>query len=209
MTARLFSILRRKVGLVDLIAPAQAPSTGVVQYRLKMDSTPTGSFSTNVMTVPRTGYVDPSVAGPQHVIQPGDNVRVIFKPSNFGLSDTAYFWVKLVYIDAANAEMVSPAPGAATLVLPPYSGPVMSGFTATAPSSAAQIDLPRVMENFRIFNSESSTALAIAFQEGGPEVTVPAGKEISSFDGNVSSIWIHGVGGTAQFSASFTYAFPR
>ena len=42
-----------------------------------------------------------------------------------------------------------------------------------------------------------------------PEITIPAGKDISGFDGTVSSIWVRGIVGTVQFSASFTYAFPR
>lgn len=209
MTARLFSILRRKAGLVDLITPFQGPSTGVVQYRLKTDTNPFGSFSTTVMTVPRTGFIDKDVAGAHNVIQPGDNVRIIFKPSNFGLSDTAAFYLKLVFIDGANAEMVTPAPSAGTLVLPPFTGPVQSGFTATAPASVTQVDLPRAMENVRVLNLESSNGLAVSFQDGGPEITVPAGKELSGFYGTASSIWAHGVGGTAQFSISFTYASPR
>jgi len=207
MTARLFSILRRKPGIIDLITPLKPLSSGVAGYRLKTDTNPFGSFSTTVISTGRTGFVDSAVAGPHNVIQPGENVRVIIKPSNYGLSDTDYFWLKLVYLDESNAEL--PSPGAATLVLPTYVGPAMTGFTASAITSVTQIDLPRAMSNFRVLNLDTTNALGLILQEGGPEITIPAGKDISGFDGTVSSIWVRGIVGTVQFSASFTYAFPR
>jgi hypothetical protein len=217
MTApRLFSILRRKPGLIDLITPIRPASELVEQYRLKADvaNNPGGLFATTVMTVPRTGKVDPAVAGPQHVIQPGENVRMIFKPSNFSLSDTDAFWIKLVYIDGASAEMVTPAPGAATLVLPPFTGPLQSGFTASAPTGtgiadALQLDLPRAMENVRILNLDGANPLYVAFDPGGPEMLIPFGKELTGFFGLVSTMFVRSTGGAVQFTTSFTFANPR
>jgi len=209
MTARLFSILRRKPGLIDFVTPALAASTGVVGYRLKTDTSPTGSFSTTVITAPRNGYLDPALAGVHSVIQPGDNVRIVLKPGDFGLSDTAAFWLKLFYVDASNAELGSPAPSAATLVLPPYTGQSVTGFSATAPLSSTQIDLPRAMENFRVSNLDNSKDLMIITQDGGPEITVAAGKDFVNYNGIVSSIWVRGNGGTVNFSATFSYANPR
>lgn len=213
-TPRLFSVLRRKVGLIDLITPIRPQAEGVAQYRLKTDTSPTGAFATTVMTVPNTGKVDPAVQGAQHVIQPGENVRMIFKPSNFSLSDTDALWLKLVYVDASNAEMTSPAPSAATLVLPPVSNGTMFGFTATAPNQATmansvQIDLPRTMSNFRITNNETTNPLFLAFDPGGPEVKVPFGKDVSSLNGMASTIFARATGGTAEFSVSFTLSTPR
>lgn len=208
MTTRLFSILRRKPGLIDFVTPLQAQSAGVKSYRLKTDTTPSGAFATTVMTVPRTGFVDPDVKGAHNVIQPGNNVRVLFKPSNYGLSDAA-FWLKLVFIDEADAEMVTPAPSAPTLISPPTAGSEQMAFTASAPTSALRIDLPRAMNNFRILNLDGANALMVAFQEGGPEATVPFGKENSGFSGIVSSIWVRGVGGAVAFSATFTPATLR
>lgn len=209
MTTRNFSILRRKAGLIDLQTPLQPQSAGVKAYRLKTDTTPSGAFGTTVMTVPNTGFLDPDVKGTHSVIQPGNNVRMVFKPSNFGLSDTAAFWLKLVFIDDADAEMVSPAPSAATLIAPPSAGPEQMGFTGSAPLSALRIDLPRAMDNFRIRNLDAANALMVAFQEGGPEVTVPFGQENSGIYGLVSSIWVRGVGGTVSFSTTYTPASPR
>lgn len=209
MTARLFSILRHKPGLVDLVTQLKAESTGVASYRLKTDTVPTGAFATTVITVPRNGYLDPSLASTHSVIQPGNNVRMVFKPSNFGLTDTGFFWIKLVYVDGAGAEMSNPAPSAPTLVLPPYSGQAPSGFSATAPTTALQIDLPMLMNNFRVLNSDGSNGLGVTFQEGGSEFVVPAGKEFLNYDGVAGSIWVRGVGGATPFSVSFSYANPR
>lgn len=211
---RRFSILRRKVGLVDLITPIRPGSEGVAQYRLKTDTAPTGAFGTAVMTVPLTGLVDPAVAGHQHVIQPGENVRMIFKPGNYSLSDTDAFWLRLFYIDGAGAEMSNPAPGAATLVLPPFSGPGQSGFTATAPvgagfANSVQIDLPRAMENLRVMNNDGTNPLFVAFDGGGPEIKIPAGKEITGFLGTASSLFVRSTGGSVEFTTTFAYASPR
>jgi hypothetical protein len=216
MTPRLFSILRRKPGLIDLITPIQPPTSGVVGYRLKTDTAVNGSFSTTILESTLYGFTDPSVAGPQNVIQPGEHVRIIFRPQDHSLTDGA-FWLKLVYVDSGNAEMTSPAPSAVTLVLPPFVGNEQSGFNGTAPSGATianslRIDLPRQMSNFRIRNLSTTILLYVAFQEEGPEIIVPGqsvSQESVGFDGLVSSIWVRGASGTAAFSVQCTYANPR
>lgn len=209
MTERKFSILRRKPGLIDLVTPIiQDLSLDVAEYRLKTDSVPEGSFTTTVMTVPNTGLVDKDVAGAHNVIVPRENVRMIFKPSNFSLPDSDYFWVKLVYVNSGGAELATPTPSAATLVLPPYTGPLASGFTATAPASQLQIDLPRLMREVRIENLETSTDMFVAFEEGGPTVKIPAGSAYDGRVGTAASLWVNGDSATAEFNASFTYAFP-
>jgi len=218
MSGRLFSILRRKPGFIHFSTPLlDSIATGVVRYRLKTDTDPGGSFGTTVATVTNTGLVDPAVAGPQNPIQPGNNVQILMKPSNYGLPDSAFFWLKLVYVNAAGSEMTNPAPSAATLVLPPFVGNEQAGFNATAPSQTSitdslRIDLPRQMSNFRVRNLSTTIPLYVAFQEGGPEIVVPgqaSSQESIGFEGIVSSIWVRGSGGTAAFSAQFTYANPR
>lgn len=214
MSTRLFSVLRRKSSLLDFSIPPRPLSEGVAGYRFKTDTDPGGTFATTAFTSPIYGFVDPEVAGPQHVIQPGNNIRVIIDPSKHGIDDNYAFWVKLVFVDGADAEMTDPVPSAATLVLPPFVGNEQSGFNGTAPSAvdlahSLRIDLPRSMENFRIRNLETTRSLQVAYQEGGPEITIPAGVESSEIYGLVSSIWVRGVGGTAAFTAQFVYANPR
>jgi hypothetical protein len=192
-------------------------TTGVVKYRLYTASEPSFAAPTAVVTVTNLGLVDPAVAGPQNPIQPGKTVQVLMKPSNYGLPDSAFFWLKLVYVNSSDADMSSPAPSAATLVLPPYVGNEQAGFNATAPTGTSiadslRIDLPRQMSNFRVRNLSTTIPLYVAFQEGGPEIVVPgqvSSQESIGFDGIVSSVWVRGSGGTAAFSAQFTYANPR
>lgn len=212
MIPRRFSVLRRRTGLIDMIVPFRPSSEAVAQYRLKTDVNPGGAFSTTCFTCGPQGFVDPTVAGPQHVIQPGNNVRMIFNPANYGLSDAAV-WVKVVYIAANGSEMTDPAPGAATLLLPPNAGPNQFGFTATAPNGAAfanalQLDLPRV-ENFRLINQEAAQAMRLAFDGGGPEMTIDSKGETSGLVGGVTSIYVRGAGGPAAFTCSFSPSFPR
>jgi hypothetical protein len=189
-------------------------SEEVVGYRMKTDTDPGGAFATTVFTSSINGFVDAAVAGPQNVIQPGNGIRVIIDPSGNGISDDYAFWLKLVFVNGAGAEMTNPAPGAATLILPTFVGNEQSGFTGTAPSGTTladslRIDLPRAMESFRIRNLESAREMMVSFQEGGPEIAIPAGVESSEFYGLVSSFWVRGVSGTARFTAQFVYASPR
>ncbi len=211
MTARLFSIIRRRTGIIDFITPIQPPDSGVVGYRLKSDTDPAGLFSTTVITTKLYGYEDPDVRN-MSPIMPGEHVRITIKPQNFGLTDD-YFWLKLVFVDSSNAEMTSPAPSAPTLVLPPFDGPAQAGFNSTAPSGvdlahSLRIDLPRVMDNFRL-RVIGTPSIYLAFQEGGPEVIVPSGQENIGYDGLVSSFWVRGSGDSSAFSAQFRYANPR
>jgi hypothetical protein len=217
MSGRLFSILRRKPGFVHFVTPIlDSVSTGVAKYRLYTDSSPDFPSPTAVVTVTSNGLVDPAVAGQTPII-PGNNVSIIMKPSNYGLPDSAFFWLKLVYVDSGGSDMTSPAPSAPTLVLPPFVGNEQSGFNATAPSESTiadslRIDLPRQMSNFRIRNLSTTIDLYVAFQDGGPEIVVPgqaSSQESVGFDGLVSSIWVRGSSGSPAFSTQFTYANPR
>lgn len=214
MNVRLFSVLRRKSSLLDFIIPMRPYAEGVGGYRFKTDTDPGGMFATTAFDSPISGFVDPEVAGPQHVIQPGNNARIIIDPSKHGIDDNYAFWVKMFFLDYAGAEMSNPAPSAATLVLPPFVGPEQSGFSGTAPSGVAlanslRIDLPRSMENFRIRNLDDADDLMVAYQEGGPEVTIPPGVESSEIYGLVSSIWVRGDSANVEFTAQFVYANPR
>ena len=240
MSGRLFSILRRKPGFIHLVTPLlDFQSTYVLKYRFytDVDDDPNFTAPTPVITVSNLGFVDPAVAGPQNPIQSGRNVQLLLKPSallnnpppispptdlspyTYPLPDSAHFWLKLVYVDSTGADMVSPAPSAPTLVLPPFVGNEQAGFNSTAPHGASiadslQIDLPRQMSNFRIRNLSKTLDVYVAFQEGGPEIVIPgqaSSQESIGFDGIVSSIWIRtsDLSSDAAFSCQFTYANPR
>lgn len=209
MSTRLFSILRRKPGFLDFSTPLlDAATTGVYGYRLKTDTDPGGAFGTVVVSVTNLGLVDSEVSGAQNPIIPGNNVRILMKPSNHGLSDAGYFWLKLVYLDSASAEMADPAPSAATLILPPTAmWPALFGFNGTAPSAATiadslRVDLPSV-ENFQLRNT-GSNPIYLSFQEGSPEILVPSAQLSQGFFGGVSSFWVRATGGTSTFSVEFS-----
>jgi hypothetical protein len=65
------------------------------------------------------------------------------------------------------------------------------------------------MGNFRIRNLETSRSIFLAYQGGGPEVEIPFGVETTGFYGLVSSFWVRGEGGTAEFTTQFSYSNPR
>ena len=214
MSDRYFSILRRKFSLLDFSIPQRPASDGVAGFRFKTDTDPGGSFTTVAFNSSLYGFVDPEVAGPQNVIQPGTSTRIIVDPSKHGISDQYAFWLRLYFLDASGAELAGPGPSAPTLVLPPFNGNAQSGFNGTAPSvgslaASLQVDLPRSMENFRIRNLDATHSIQVAFQEGGPEVEIPPGVESSEIYGVVASFWVRGVGGTAKFTAQFVYGNPR
>lgn len=212
MTARLFSVPRRKAGLVDFITPIRQ---GVDGYRIKAATNFDQSF-TAIITAPNTGYVDPAVAGNQHTSYGGDNVRIIFKPSTYSLSDTGVLWLQLAFVIGVTEQTTGPnAPSAATLLSPisgtPTGMQVLQGVAAvqTTIAGSQQIDLPRLVENVHIRNL-SANPLFVAFDAEGPEIQVnTASQDLQGFYGTVSSIWVRSTGGTAAFSMSFTYANPR
>jgi len=213
MTARLFSVPRRKAGMVDLITPIRSDVEG---YRLKAASNFDGSFTT-LLTAPVYGYVDPEVAGSQHTSYGGENVRIIFKPSKYGLSDTGALWLKLYFIIGGVEQTTAPnAPSAATLLSPIGGLPTtMQGIqgATTVQSSVAnsqQIDFPRLVENVHIRNLSTGADLFVAFDAEGPEVQVkPQTQDLQGFMGTVSSIWVRSTSASAPFSMTFTYANPR
>ncbi len=203
MSERLFSILRRKPGYVDLVTPLVPGPTNT--YRLKWASNFDGSFST-FLTVGHSGYLDPSIPSIiQGVLQP-DIVRLVFNPTTFSIPDTAPIWLKLVRV-VGGVEGTSTAP---TLVLPPNYGMPSLAISGTAPLGAnitesLQIDFPRTMGELRLHN-EDNQHLALAFSETGPEITLlnDTQPQYISLKAGVGSIWVRGISGTAKFSATFT-----
>lgn len=212
---RVFSVLRRKPGFVDVLVPLVS---GVDGYRIKA-ATNWDAASATVVTSGPYGYVDPELR--DTVASTPDNradaIRIVFKPSKYSLSDTGPLWLQLAYVIGGveqNAASATP-PSAITLVGPtsaPYNA--MQVFTGNAPNGAAfanalQIDLPRQVDNLKVSNTDDTTGLYVAFQEEGPEVPVSAGKEISSIYGTISSLWVRGSGASVPIVVTFSYANPR
>ena len=99
---RTFSVIRRRPRIVDMLTPRV---DGVVGYRVKastnFDVAPTTLFtSTNV------GFLDTSGVD-RRVIesQPTQGqVRMVWNPVTYGLTDEAPIWLTLWHVDAASVE---------------------------------------------------------------------------------------------------------
>ncbi len=206
---RTFSVIRRRANLIDLTTPRVY---GVDSYRLKWSDNFDGSFTT-FLTVSNTGYLDSNVNPYSVDAQPGSAVRMVFDPATFSIPDTAHIWLQLWHVIGG----VETQQSACTLILPEaaHKGVGLLTLHGTAPSgadvsSSLQIDLPRLMTDFRFNNEEGAVDLFVAFEDGGPEMRVAHGKEpFSSYLATQGSVFVRGGGATAAFSLSCTAAFPK
>lgn len=215
--SRLFSVLRRKAGVLDMMIPNRP---GVNGFILKSAPNWDGSF-TALSGFPafiscEGGWIDADLRGAAHVIQGGDHTRVIFKPSNHGLSDTGPLWLQ-VACTRAGVEQTNgtDGPGAPTILFGVNDAPnamqTIAGTTATLASLALsqQIDFQRSMENVRIRNNGTND-MSVAFNPEGPESTIKGnGGEFVGYSGTVSSLFVRTTTGTSAFTVTCTVAVPR
>jgi hypothetical protein len=209
VSARLFSIIRRKPGLVDFVTPLVAGQEG---YRLKTASNFDGSFTT-ILTTTNTGYVDPTIDLRQQTVQTGNIVRMLINPTTFSLTDTAPFWLQYVPVVGG----IEGTPSGLLLVLPPTYGTSILAISGNAPNGANQaaslrLDFPRLVTDLHIHNEHASADLVVAFDASGPEIKIQAPQkdpQFSSIHGAHASIWVRGSGAVVPFSATFTFANPK
>jgi hypothetical protein len=208
---RMFSIIRRKPGLVDMVIPLQGG--GVDSYELKAAANFDGVYAV-IITCDNHGYMDPAVAYTNvHVPQAGNHARVIFSPASFSLVDTAPIWLVLTpYIGA-----VAQPPSGRLLMLPKANETVSIAIAGTAPNAATiagswQLDLPRLCDDLRVHNQDSSSKdLLLAFDPAGPEVAVspsPLMQQVAIYGTN-PLIMVRGDGATVKFSATLTFVVSR
>ncbi len=214
--SRIFSCIRRRPALVDIIAPL---SNGIDTYRLKWAANFDSAVWTTIIDAPVLGFVDPAIdIRTLEVHQTSRMARIVFDPATYSIPDGSAFWLKLVHV-AGGAEGTSSPP---TLLLPDDAHHGLGGviLKGTAPlaadvSGSLQIDLPRVMSDIRFTNLEASggTVLYVATEANGAEQGVPpaadAGQITLTLNGTESSLLVRGAGGTVAFSAACTAAFPR
>jgi len=229
MSARLFSVTRRRPNIVDVYTPKLNPDIPTQKgYRLKAAPNFDVAMTTIIDLPPASkqfGFLDRAVD--QRVLDVQNNpnrVRIVFDPDTFatgepidaGLEDTKPFWLQFFPLDAAGAE-IGASTGAPTLVLPDAAnhGIGLVTIAGTAPSGAdttasLQLDLPRLMEDFRIVNNEGATSLFVSMERDGAEVEIdPTTPSPFFLDGTQPTLFVRGGGATASFSATFTLAFPR
>lgn len=213
---RIFSVARRRPGIVDLFTKRVA---GVEGYRLKASANFDGVFAT-IFTAPKFGFLD-DVGVDRRVIetQPtGGQVRVVFNPTTYGLTDANPLWLELFHVDGAGAETQVSAP---TLVLPDQTQFLTRGYghillRGNAPNAATvagslQLDLPRLLCDWRILNEEAGTDAFVAFEPGGPEYLLKQNSiqpQFSTFTAKAASVWVRGNGAQAKLSIEATVSNP-
>jgi hypothetical protein len=209
---RLFSVTRRRPHVVDVSIPLL--SGGVDGYRLQWATNFDAAF-TAIITATNVGFLDSNVNRNVIETQPvTDKVRIVFDPTTYSIPDTSSFWLQFV-------PMTGGAPGTAgapTLILPSEANHgvglvVIHGNAPSAASSAAslQLDLPRLMQDFKVHNESTTKDLFIATEASGPEILVPKTSDIQSlgFVATQGSLYVRGDSAIVAFSASFTLSFPR
>lgn len=217
---RLFGIARRRPNYVDLITPF---TYGVDGYRLKWAANFDAAFTTFI-TSSNVGFVDPAVnravidsqpmGGFTGLANSGRNIRIVFNPASYSITDTSAFWLQFVPVTGG----VEGTAGAPTLVLPDSAnhGVGITTIHGSAPSGVAsanslQLDLPRLSEDFHIYNEDGANSLFVSTEQSGHETQVkpsPA-EQMHMLRGTQGSLWVRGGGGAVVFSARFTLAFPR
>jgi hypothetical protein len=87
---------------------------------------------------------------------------------------------------------------------------------ATSSAGSLQLDMPRLMQDWKIRNQDSTNLLYIATEQNGPEMAIApdALPQFYNILGEQSSIWVRGAttGGTGAsvfFSATASMSFPK
>jgi len=211
---RTFSVIRRRPHLVDVIMPL---TSGVQTYRLKWAANFDAGSYTQFLDSGNQGYLDPSIDPGVVGAQPTSSrqVRVVFDPTTFSIPDTSPFWLQFWTVPFGGSEAQQSAGG---LILPDSDnhGTGIITIHGNAPNAASvagslQIDLPRMMQDIRVHNEDSTNSLFVATDEGGAESKLPPDTfpQFANLQGTHASLWVRGGGGAVAFSATFTQSFPR
>lgn len=211
---RTINLFRRRSNIVDLMVPVTA---NVAEYRLRWAQNFDGVFA-QIIAAPVWGFYDDTIDRAKIDSQPstGVGVRMTFNPVTFSITDTKSFWIQLWHLPVGGGPEV--AVSAPSLVLPEsaHHGVGIVTIQGNAPTGATsadalQLDLPRLMQDFRIFNKDAGVSLFVSTEELGPEEEVkPApADQYTSLSATQGSLWVRGGGAPCPFSATFTAAFPR
>lgn len=206
---REFSVVRRRPNLVDVTTPRRPSVDG---YRLEWAANFDGAY-TALFTATNVGFVDDDLRDKGHSMMAGDNVRMIFNPANYSITDTQPFWLRFVPVTGG-------APGTATpgvLILPDTSGRgtvIIAGNAPAGASVAASLVLhfPRLVEDLRVVNNSDTNVLMVAALDSDAEYTLKSGTSqhvLANLRGATSGIRVRGVGGIVAFQATFTLAYAR
>lgn len=209
--ARVLSVIRRKLKLVDLTLRSRA---GVKEYQFFALSNFDGS-ATQFETVPADGKRSKTAPEPATASGFRGLTRFLFNPDDYTASvaavdDTKPFFIQIKQV---GHDGVVGSAEAMHMILPPSSSVHTPFFLAgTVPQGAAianllEIQLPFSSKSFTVTNAEAGGGhnLNLAMDPSGPEtVLAPQGSYVSTF-GLVSAVFVRGIGGTAAVQMSGFY----
>jgi hypothetical protein len=213
---RVFSIIRRRPHIVDLVTPFVY---GVAGYRIKTATTFDAAAPATAFTSTNIGFIDSNVNQMAIDVQNlAGRVRMVFDPTTYSIDDNLPQWLWLYHVAPGGAETLV---SAATLLLPDASQFLNRGqghiiVSGNAPVGATianslQLDFPRLMKDWRVHNKDTTNPAYIAFEEGGSEFKLPAPSAVpqfSTFEAISGSCWIRGTGAVVPLSISATVANP-
>jgi hypothetical protein len=217
MNTRTFSCFRRRPHIVDLLTPVVP---GVSTYTVLWAQNFDGIFAP-IINCSNVGFYDDNIPRGKTELQNTQGfVRMTFDPTTFGIDDTASFWLQLWETPVGGA---STRVSASSLLLPDSAHHGIGVVTiagnapgATVSTGSMQLDMPRLMQDWKIHNQDSTNYLYVATEQGGPEMALKPDTFPQYYNmlGVQGSIWVRGassVGAAEQvaFSATASLAFPK
>lgn len=215
MITRDFSVIRRRLHMVDLLTPKRS---GVQGYRFEAAPNFDGVFVPILTADISSGYLDPAVNSQLlQVVNSYDHIRVVFDPDTFaglGIADSKHFWLRFVPVDFAG---VVGNPGNPSLITTDYEyhGMLRVLIAGEAPEAldvlgSLQLDLPFTTRNILVKNEApvGGVLLYLASLPGGVEQQIAPQEALTLCLGPLDSLIVRGAGGTVRFSASCTNYLP-
>ena len=214
---RVFSCFRRRPHVVDMLTPFVY---GVQTYTVKYATNFDGIFA-SIINCSNVGFYDDNIPRGKTELQNTNGfVRMTFDPATFSIDDTRSFWLQLWETPAVGIPAAVSAP---TLLLPDTANHGIGLVTiagnapaGTSSTTSLQLDMPRMMQDWKIHNQDSTNLLYIATEQNGPEMSIgpTAFPQYYNYNGVQGSIWVRGattagVGAVVAFSATASLAFPK
>ena len=214
---RVFSCFRRRPHVVDMLTPFVY---GVQTYTVKYATNFDGAFA-SIINSTNIGFYDSNIPRNKTELQNTNGfVRITFDPTTYGIDDARSFWLQLWETPASGPAAAVSAP---TLLLPDTANHGIGLVTiagnapsATSSASSLQLDMPRMMSDWKIRNEDAANLLYVATEQNGPEMAIApsAFPQYYNIQGEQGSIWVRGAttggaGAIVLFSATASMSFPK
>ena len=195
-------------------------------FWLQLWETPPGGTAATFAVVNGSPSVTASVSQ-TGILVPGQIVSFSSQPTTqytlLSVTGTAIVLTANYSGTAAAAATIAGLITAPTLLLPDTANHGIGLVTiagnapsATTSAGSLQLDMPRMMSDWKIRNEDASNLLYVATEQNGPEMAIApsAFPQYYNVQGELSSIWVRGAttGGTGAvvvFSATASMSFPK